>query len=170
MACSTCAVTVSAASAAVLLLTDETVQYGCIFIAASVRFLLTVVDNMELADILLMIDDIFSGERPQINEMFAVEILMASLFDITPKLLESIMLVFIENDIKNALLEGTLYGTVSDNLHTIIHKGVSLVEYNLANGVRVNWMSDLIHILETRNEIYTGPSYLRLLRNFSRNQ
>jgi cytochrome c oxidase subunit 1 len=55
VACSTCAVTVSAASAAVLLLTDETVQYGCIFIAASVRFLLTVVDNMELADILLMI-------------------------------------------------------------------------------------------------------------------
>ena len=101
--------------------------------------------------------------------MFAVEILMASLFDITPKLLESIMLVFIENDIKSALLEGTLFGTVSDNLHTIINKGVSLVEYNLANGVRVNWMSDLIQILDTRNETYIGPSYLRLLRNFSSN-
>ena len=55
VACSTCAVTVSAASAAVSLLTDETVQYGCIFIAASVRFLLQVMDNMELADVLLMI-------------------------------------------------------------------------------------------------------------------
>lgn len=168
-ACVECVGMVATATATVAALPPIVISYAAVPIALSILALLGATDAITYDMLLDGIADWVSmaGESDTSSGLVYAAQIQAAL-GIDMRMMNTILDSFIIYDINQALLDGTLFGSISDNFHTITQRPVTLIQYQDTVGTRLNWLGELCNVLNERSERYPGNTFLRQILNFRR--
>ena len=168
-ACIECVGMVATASATVAALPPIVISFAALPIAISISALLHATDVITYDMLLDAIADwITTAAHSDITPGLAYVAQIQAALGIDMRMMNTILDSFIISEINQALVDGTLFGSISDNFHTITQRPVALVQYQHTDGVHLNWLDELCDILDRRSERYPGNTFLRQILNFRR--